>query len=346
MINRKMRKKVPCRVGGGRVVREILFAELTCELKPESWEGKKAILRQRRDSVQKVWGRTSWKSERPDKCDHSTMCLGRRQKPDITLQVKGFWANWAVWPQASYSTSLFLGGFCIQSWWDRAMSRGLAALQPARFLCAAHQRCYTCTLQLHWHHHGSNRGVMLLECVTQKPGCSAPILSSSARMTTHSSPLSVLPEKKVRVDITAEMNSGYEIPWDQQVRGSRKGREEKRDSLHMLQELLRTFPDLSEEPLGQADKMMNVRQERRVQKPGANWVEINKLWLPETLTECHCPEVEISLGNRKASQPGVRAHGEPIMAIREYWVCAPRCSHKSTIKAMQPLSLFLEGCFR
>ena len=36
MINRKMRKKVPCRVGGGRVVREILLAELTCELKPES----------------------------------------------------------------------------------------------------------------------------------------------------------------------------------------------------------------------------------------------------------------------------------------------------------------------
>lgn len=127
MINRKMCKKVPCRVGGGRVVREILFVELTCELKPESWGGKKAILRQRRDSVQKVWGRTSWKTERPDKCDHRTMCPGRRQKPDITLQVRGFWANWAVWPQASYSTSLFLGGFCIQSWWDRAMSGGLAA---------------------------------------------------------------------------------------------------------------------------------------------------------------------------------------------------------------------------
>lgn len=36
MINRKMYKKVPCRVGGGRVVREILFVELTCELKSES----------------------------------------------------------------------------------------------------------------------------------------------------------------------------------------------------------------------------------------------------------------------------------------------------------------------
>lgn len=36
MRNRKMCKKVACRVGGGRVVREILFNELTCELKPES----------------------------------------------------------------------------------------------------------------------------------------------------------------------------------------------------------------------------------------------------------------------------------------------------------------------
>ena len=51
-------------------------------------------------------------------------------------------------------------------------------------------------------------------------------------MTTHSSPLSALPEEKVRVDITAEMNSGYEIPWDQQVRGSRKGREEERLLTH------------------------------------------------------------------------------------------------------------------
>lgn len=36
MRNRKMCKKVACRVRGGRVVREILFDELTCELKPES----------------------------------------------------------------------------------------------------------------------------------------------------------------------------------------------------------------------------------------------------------------------------------------------------------------------
>lgn len=46
------------------------------------------------------------------------------------------------------------------------------------------------------------------------------------------------------------------------LRGSRKGCDEKRHPLHMLQELLR-FPDLSEEPLGEADKMMNVRQERK-----------------------------------------------------------------------------------
>lgn len=58
--------------------------------------------------------------------------------------------------------------------------------------------------------------MMLLEGVTQKPGCSAPILSSSAPMITHSPPL-ILPKKKVRVDITAEMNSEYEIPWDQQL---------------------------------------------------------------------------------------------------------------------------------
>lgn len=91
MRNRKnvWAEKVACRVGGGRVISEILFDELICELKPESREGGKKSQAEKRVSA-KGLGQNKLKSERPDKCDHSTMCPGRWQKPDITLQVKGF----------------------------------------------------------------------------------------------------------------------------------------------------------------------------------------------------------------------------------------------------------------
>lgn len=49
------------------------------------------------------------------------------------------------------------------------------------------------------------------------------------------------------------------------LRGSRKGREEKKHPLHMLQELLR-IPRLVWRASGAADKMMNVRQERKSSK--------------------------------------------------------------------------------
>ena len=146
----------------------------------------------------------------------------------------------------------------------------------------------------------------LLECVTQKPGCSAPILSSSAPMITHSSPHPILPKEKVRVDITAEMNSGNEISWDQQLTQRLQegpwGEETPfthapgtpQDSQTCLKSLW-----------GRLTRWWMSDRKERVQKPRANWVEINKLWLQEAPTEGHCPEVEISLGNRKASRTGV-----------------------------------------
>lgn len=89
MRNRKCVRKWLAELGGGRVISEILFDELICELKPESREGGKKSQAEKRVSA-KGLGQNKLKSERPDKRDHSTMCPGRWQKPDITLQVKGF----------------------------------------------------------------------------------------------------------------------------------------------------------------------------------------------------------------------------------------------------------------
>lgn len=146
----------------------------------------------------------------------------------------------------------------------------------------------------------------LLECVMQKPGCSAPILSSSAPMITHSSPQPHPPKGK---------SQGWHHcrnefwKWDSlgpAAHSEAPGRAvRRRNTLYTCSRNSSGFPDLSEEPLGQLTRWWMSDRKERVQKPRANWVEINKLWLQETRTEGHCPEVEISLGNRKASRTGV-----------------------------------------
>lgn len=100
----------------------------------------------------------------------------------------------------------------------------------------------------------STGGMMSLECVTKRPGCLVPILSSSASVRPYSSlPLQPQRRKPGLISLSKWFLNLRLIRTSISLRDTRKGREgEVHDSHSGI-----WFQDIPG-PLGQADKMMNV----------------------------------------------------------------------------------------